>query len=48
MMRAILAGARYPPPGIEDTPANRALWAELAADMDRMEALGIVPDIPAD
>ncbi len=48
MLRALLAGARYPPPGVEDTPENRATWDALVADLDAMAARGVIPDIPAD
>jgi hypothetical protein len=48
MERAILAGKPYPPDGVPDTLANRALWAEIAQSMDDLEARGIIPEIPAE
>ena len=48
MLRAILAGAAYPPPGITDTRAHRELWDSIAADVERMTAAGITPEVPAD
>jgi len=47
MLRALLAGVPYPPPGIPDTPANKAIWDGIAADIDAMPG-GVLPDIPAD
>jgi hypothetical protein len=47
MLRAITAGARYPPDGIADTPENRRLWDEIAASVADLPP-GVLPDIPAD
>jgi hypothetical protein len=47
MLRAIMAGEPYPPPGVTDTPENRALWASIAADIENLPG-GVLPDIPAD
>lgn len=47
MLQAILAGARYPPPGIADTAEHRALWDRIAASVEDMPP-GVMPDIPAD
>lgn len=47
MLYAMLGGGTYPPPGVPDTPANRKLWAQTAAEIAAMAAKGIIPDIPA-
>ncbi len=47
ILRALLAGDSYPPPGVTDTPANRALWAETAQAIEDLPG-GVIPDIPAD
>lgn len=47
MQRAIMSGGSYPPPGIDDTPGNRALWDEIAADIEAMPD-GMLPDLPHD
>jgi hypothetical protein len=48
ILRAILAGARYPPDGIPATPENRALWDKITADVAAMATAHVIPDIPAD
>lgn len=47
MLRALLAGVSYPPPGLSDTAENKTLWAAIAADIEAMPG-GILPDVPAD
>jgi hypothetical protein len=47
MLRAILAGARYPPDGIADTPEHRRLWDGIVASVEGLPP-GVLPDIPAD
>jgi hypothetical protein len=47
MLRALLAGVPYPPPGVADTAENKTLWAGIAADIDAMPG-GVLPDVPND
>jgi GNAT superfamily N-acetyltransferase len=47
LLRAAIAGGPYPPPGVEDTPANRELWGEIGADLAALPA-GVIPDVPFD
>jgi hypothetical protein len=47
MYRALLAGVPYPPPGVPDTPENRAEWERMAAWLDSLEP-GAIADIPFD
>lgn len=46
MLVAQLNGGTYPPEGTEDTPENRQLWDQIAAEVKDMEAKGIIPDVP--
>ena len=34
------------PASVPDTPANRELFARIQAEVDEIEASGLVPDIP--
>jgi hypothetical protein len=47
LLRAQLDGQDYPPPGVEDTPANHELWDEIAASIDALPP-GVLPDVPLD
>jgi hypothetical protein len=47
MYKALLAGVPYPPPGVEDTPENKATWQRLAQELEDMPA-GQTPEIPAE
>ncbi len=47
LLIAVLSGRPWPPPGVEDTPANRALQDETAAAVEEIVARGWIPDIPA-
>lgn len=47
MLKAHLAGGTYPPPGVPDTPRNRALWDQIGRDIANMPP-GVIPDIPSD
>lgn len=47
ILQAIMAGQEYPPEGVPDTPANRALWAETARAVDELPP-GVTPEIPPD
>lgn len=46
MLVALGNGQPYPPPGVEDTAENRALWDQIKADLADMKARGIKPDVP--
>ena len=47
LLLAVLSGRPWPPRGVDDTPRNRALRDEIAADVDRIVARGWIPDVPA-
>jgi hypothetical protein len=47
LLNAVLNGQDYPPDGVPDTPANKALYAQIAADVDAMPG-GVLPDVPSD
>ena len=47
ILLAILRGEDYPPPGVDDTPRNRALRDDLVRELADWPP-GIVIDVPAD
>ena len=47
MLRAILAGDEFPPPGVPDTPENRQAWAGIAQSVEDLPP-GVIPEIPTD
>jgi len=47
MLRAVLSGEDYPPPGFEDTPGNRALYEQMMREVEELPA-GVLPKIPWD
>jgi hypothetical protein len=47
ILLAILNGEDYPPPGVPDTPGNRALWDATVADIAAMPP-GMIVDVPFD
>ena len=46
MLVARVNGQPFPPPGVEDTRANRAMWEKIGADLARMREDGLIPEIP--
>jgi hypothetical protein len=44
---AVILGRAWPPPGVPDTAATRAVRDKVAADIAAMPP-GVIPDIPAD
>jgi len=48
MLLAILEGENYPPPDVPNTAANKKLWDDLKANVDRAHAQGYTVEIPFD
>lgn len=44
---ALVLGKPWPPPGVPDTPANRAVRDEITAAIAAMPP-GVTPDVPSD
>ena len=47
ILLTVLSGRPWPPPGVPDTPRNRALRDETMADVEAMPP-GMIVDVPAD
>lgn len=45
MTLAHVNGGRFPPPGVEDTAANKQLWDKIGADIEAMRERGVQPDV---
>lgn len=43
---AVVTGAKWPPPGVEDTPENRKLRDKLTAEVKEIKDSGKTPYIP--
>ena len=46
LLIAVVFGRPWPPPGVPDTPRNRALREEIIAEVDALPP-GVIPDVPA-
>jgi hypothetical protein len=47
ILLAVVLGRPWPPPGVPDTPASRALRDGIAADVAAMPP-GMIVDVPSD
>jgi predicted ABC-type ATPase len=47
MYLGLLRGEDFPPEGVDDTPAGRAMWDRMSADVQAMPD-GVTPDAPHD
>lgn len=48
ILKAIMRGDDYPPPGAADTPENRRTWETARRQVEEIAAAGGIVDIPSD